>query len=239
MKRANPRERSTPAGPSYAIVPVKTLGEAKSRLTSALSDAMRRRLVLTMLEDVLDALSSASGVDRILVVTPDPDIGDLARREGAVVLREQRSGGLNAALSLGVAHALREGATRTLFIPADLPFASAEEISEIMAESHRSGPFSATIVADREGEGTNALLLTPPDALAPNFGPGSFERHCDQARTRAIMPRVLRLQGLGLDIDEPADLAHLIERSRDRPRYAFLREAKVTESGIKMGADES
>ncbi len=39
-----------------------------------------------------------------------------------------------------------------------------------------------TIVPDRHGTGTNALLLAPPQAIAPAFGPGSCERHAAPGR---------------------------------------------------------
>jgi 2-phospho-L-lactate/phosphoenolpyruvate guanylyltransferase len=211
---------------SCAIVPVKALSEAKSRLGPVLSLALRRSLVLAMFEDVLDALAATPGIDSVLVVTADSDVGDLARHKGAAVLHEDRSLGLNAALSLGAAEAKRLGAVRVLFIPADLPFATPAEIGEIMVPPSPSERHHPVIVPARDGDGTNALLLSPPDALEPNFGPRSFERHCAQARERGLSPRTIRLEGLALDIDEPADLAMLIARSRGRNRYAFLREAE-------------
>jgi 2-phospho-L-lactate guanylyltransferase len=219
-------------------VPVKTLAEAKSRLEPALSPAMRRQLVLTMLEDVLEALRVVPAIDHILVVTADSDVGAFVRGRSAIVLPEEGSRGLNAALSLGVAHALRKGASRVLLIPADLPFASPDEIAEVMTRPRGSDSHGAVIVPDRAGKGTNALLLAPLDALEPNFGPGSFMRHCEQARARNIFLRVSRLAGLSFDVDDPADLALMTERHRGQPRYAFLRDTKRAERAEKMGAGE-
>ena len=132
--------------------------------------------------------------------------------------------GLNAALSLGAAEASRQGAARVLFIPADLPFATAAEIGEVTEAPRLSQPH-AVIVPDREGAGTNALLLSPPDILGPRFGPRSFDRHCEAAHAQGVRVRVLRPEGLGVDIDEPVDLALLARRARELPRYRFLDEA--------------
>jgi 2-phospho-L-lactate guanylyltransferase len=214
----------TSAQATWAIVPVKTLAQAKARLEPSLSPSLRRRLVLTMLEDVLDILRRAPCIGRTLVVTADRDVAGLAMRTGAAVLREGRSSGLNAAIRLGARHARRRGATRALFIPADVPLATAAEIGRIAAAPPRDLDHPV-IVPDRDGVGTNALLLSPPDALDPSFGEGSFARHCEQAVARGFVPRVMRLQGLGRDIDEPADLAALLDETLGSPRYAFLHRA--------------
>jgi 2-phospho-L-lactate guanylyltransferase len=205
---------------------VKSLAEAKSRLAPVLSPAQRRDLVLTMFEDVLCALVATAAIDDVLVVTADREVGDFARHRDVAVLHEERPLGLNAALSLGAAEAKRRGAERVLFIPADLPFATPAEIGNVIAAAAQHDRHRAVIVPARDENGTNALLLSPPDALEPSFGPGSFERHCARARARSLSPRTMRLPGLALDIDEPADLARLVARSKDERRYDFLREAR-------------
>ena len=122
---------------TVAVVPVKSLAEAKSRLSSVLPADLRRRLVLAMLEDVLDALAAVPGIDRTLVVTPDRDVAALSRRKGAGVLEEEAQSDLNAALSLGAAHALLHAAARVLFLPADLPLANAAELGAAPRSSPR------------------------------------------------------------------------------------------------------
>jgi 2-phospho-L-lactate guanylyltransferase (CobY/MobA/RfbA family) len=44
------------------------------------------------------------------------------------------------------------------------------------------------------------------------FGEPSFDNHVLAARARGLEPVVLRLGGLGLDIDAPADLDALLAR---------------------------
>ena len=62
------------------------------------------------------------------------------------------------------------------------------------------------------GFGTNAALLEPPDAMPLKFGEPSFDNHLVAARAAALRPLVLRLPGIGLDIDAPDDLGLLLER---------------------------
>ena len=69
---------------------------------------------------------------------------------------------------------------------------------------------------DRHGTGTNGLLLAPPDAIAPSFGPDSCERHRALALAAGASCRLERPPSLLLDIDTGADLAALRERLRRR-----------------------
>jgi 2-phospho-L-lactate guanylyltransferase len=205
----------------WAVVPVKGLARAKTRLAHVLSPSARRELVLTMFEEVLDILRGTQGIGPLLVVTADAKIAALGERKGAMILREGRACGLNAALRRGARHARRQGAKRVLFIPADVPLATPAEIGRIVSAPRRGGRDSAIIVPARLGGGTNALMLSPPDALSPSFGEQSFARHCRQAAERGLETKVMRLRGLSRDIDEPADLAVLFEAKRGSPGYAL------------------
>ena len=84
--------------------------------------------------------------------------------------------------------------------------------------AHRPG--SVVIVPDRHGAGTNALLLTPPKALSPAFGPGSMARHAALARAGGASVRVAQAPSLELDVDTPGDLAALRAALDERPGVA-------------------
>jgi 2-phospho-L-lactate/phosphoenolpyruvate guanylyltransferase len=68
------------------------------------------------------------------------------------------------------------------------------------------------IVPDRHGSGTNGLLLAPPDAISPSFGPDSRARHEQLARDAGVASRIEQPASLLLDIDTGEDLAVLRER---------------------------
>lgn len=183
---------------TVAILPIKRFDRAKSRLVEGAVD--RPTLAAAMAERVLDALAGASRVDRVLVVTADRAAADAARARGFEVVDEPVLAGHNAAAELGIARAIALGATRALLVPGDCPLLSADEIDGLL-ERHR-GP-GVVVVPDRHGTGTNALLLAPPDAIRPAFGPGSRDRHLGLA-PGAVLDEV---PGLLLDVDTPDDLA--------------------------------
>jgi 2-phospho-L-lactate guanylyltransferase len=106
-----------------------------------------------------------------------------------------------------VARALELGATRALLVPGDCPLLSGEEVDALL---DRHGGPGVVVVPDRHRTGTNALLLAPPDAIRPAFGPGSFERHLALAPGAAVD----EVPGLLLDVDTQEDLAAVREARR-------------------------
>jgi 2-phospho-L-lactate guanylyltransferase len=89
-------------------------------------------------------------------------------------------------------------------VPGDCPALDPTEVDELLARPVT--PPAALVVPDRHGTGTNALLISPPDALSPSFGPGSCQRHLQLARERRTNAEAVELPSLALDIDTPEDL---------------------------------
>jgi len=191
---------------TLAILPIKRFSQAKQRLSLGLSPERRQTLAEAMFRDVLRALQRSTTIDGLLVVTA----GDVARRiaeaQGATVLEESEPGH-NAAALLGIGAALRAGADRVLLVPGDCPALDPAELDALLARALQ-GP-SVVIVPDRHGSGTNALLLTPPDAMEPSFGPGSCRRHAENARAIGIDAEIVGVASLAIDVDTPDDLAAL------------------------------
>ena len=124
--------------------------------------------------------------------------------------------GQSAAASLGLAHALRESFERALCVPGDCPTLDPSELTELLAtdmpDGNVVGQAEVVIVPDRHGSGTNGLLLSPPDALSPSFGPDSRARHERLATEAGVKWRIAQPASLLLDIDTGEDLAALRER---------------------------
>ena len=191
---------------TLAILPVKSFAAAKQRLADELEAGPRRALAEAMFSDVLLALRRAQAVDEILVVSSDHGAQRIASGHGAMVLDDEGRGH-NAAATAGIRAALAQHFDRALLVPGDCPLLDPRELGELIAG--RAGPRSALIVPDRHRTGTNALLLTPPNSLAPAFGPGSCRRHAADAESRGTEHEVVELTSLALDIDTPDDLVAL------------------------------
>lgn len=190
---------------TWAIIPVKRLNESKRRLAHVLSPQERAALIFRFLDDMLAVIETAPGIDHTLLVTGDPTVAELAESRGAAVLLERDPAGLNSAVAEGVSRAIEERATAVLILPADLPFARAEDIEVMLRPlDSRDSPLLA-ICADETEDGTNALLLAPPDDFAFHYGPGSYRAHLIEAASRGRAIHVVDAPGLHFDLDTESD----------------------------------
>jgi 2-phospho-L-lactate guanylyltransferase len=192
-------------------VPVKEIARSKQRLSGALFQDERERLVRAMLRDVLSALRASSGLADVLVITRDAEVGVLAKECGAQVLAERGTDDLNAALRQAAAHLVEVGAPGMLVVPADVPAVTADELSVIAAE-HGAGR-AVTLAPDRGRIGTNAMASSPPNVCPFFFGDGSFARHLQAARDAGIEPTVIDARGLRYDVDTESDLDEIARQS--------------------------
>ncbi len=187
----------------WAIVPVKPLKRAKSRLACALTADERCALSQALLEHVLAVLAASHGLAGVVVVSRDPQVLDLAAVHGAQAVRE-RGWGLNRALEQGIAWATKRGADAVLIVPADLPCLRPDDVAGVLRLANAE---PAVVIAPcRRSTGTNLLLLRPPGVIRPAFGPDSFRRHVAAAQAAAAQVLVYRSPTSGLDTDLIDDL---------------------------------
>jgi 2-phospho-L-lactate guanylyltransferase len=187
---------------TWAIIPVKRLSEAKSSLSGILGSKQRQQLVLSMLADVLNAVKQASSLSGAAVVSPDKKVLDFARLHGAADI--VKSGlELNGALKSAIKYIVGRGATSVLIIPGDLPLLKGADIENLtaMATAQRD-----VVISPSKTNGTNALLIRPPDLIDLRFGGESFPLHAQEAFRAGVKPRIYRSPSVATDIDEPADL---------------------------------
>jgi 2-phospho-L-lactate guanylyltransferase len=217
-----------------AVIPVKRFARAKQRLADALGRPARAALVKAMLSDVLDAVERAALVERVIVVTGEGRAERLAlqaarrMRTPLEVFQDPADEGHPQAATLGVIRAKALGAECVALLPADCPLLDPTELDAALGEV---GGAQVVVVPDRHGTGTNALLLAPPDAIAPAFGPGSCERHVERAERRGLAVGVERLDSLALDLDTPDDLVALRRAIAAQPQRARATAAAIAELG--------
>jgi 2-phospho-L-lactate guanylyltransferase len=220
-------------GEVWAIVPVKLTGGAKQRLTPIASAALRQELALAMLEDVLEAVAVVKGLGGVILVTVDTQAEAIARRYGAATIADGAHDGHTGAVIAGARHLIAQGRDTMLTIPGDLPLVTTSEIAQLIA-AHGSAP-AFTIAPAHDDLGSNAILMSPPDAVPLRFGENSFFPHLAAARAAGIKPCVVRLPGIAFDIDNPQDLHHFA-RLGSTTRAGTLISHHAGEIGAKLEA---
>ena len=210
-----------------AVVPMKPLHQSKTRLAGVLSASERAALSLNMFGRVVAAAYAALGA--VWVVGGDAVVRDTAERLGAVWHPDPGTG-LNGSLRFALGRACEDGLA-LLYLPADLPFAAAADIEEVVRVSGGGG--TLTLAPAQQDGGTNAMLVPPCAEFAPLLGDRSFERHKRQAVRLGVPYAVCVNDGLGLDLDTPEDLALC-----DRVRPGFLADAlRVETAGVDVGGE--
>lgn len=195
---------------TLAILPVKDFAAAKRRLAgtgalpvAGLSPAHRESLAEAMFRDVLSAVRKTNLIAEVLVVTRGAASRRIAGQHGARVVPDDEHGH-NAAAQVGIEAAINIGAERVVLVPGDCPALDPSDLDRLL--SRPTVPPSVLIIPDRHRTGTNALVLTPPRAVAPSFGPGSCERHLHIAQTDGVNAEVVVVPSLATDVDTPEDL---------------------------------
>jgi 2-phospho-L-lactate/phosphoenolpyruvate guanylyltransferase len=196
----------------WAAVPVKEFAGAKQRLASLLTPEQRQALAAAMLEDVLAALVDAP-LAGIMVNTVEPIACELARRYGARVVTEAARDGHTGAVAAMARILGGEGREGMITVPGDIPRVTPADIATIIV-ARRPAP-SVTIVPAHDERGSNAVLCSPPLAMPLRFGDDSFLPHLASARAIGIEPTIVRLPGIGLDIDQPLDIDALLRADPD------------------------
>ena len=175
------------------LIPLRSLHVGKGRLADALDLDDRVRLIEEMARNVIQAAHDL----HVLVVHDDPEVAEWAVKLGATAYRPNESG-LNHAITVG-RNLLREaGYHRVIIAHADLPHA---QDLRVMSTEH-----DISIAPDRHRDGTNVLAVPTDLHFEFAYGPGSFGRHVEIARSLGIEPHIITNPALAWDVDTPGDL---------------------------------
>ncbi len=186
------------------LIPVKEFREAKKRLAPHFSSDERAALALAMCEDFFEVVAAVRGVERVFVVSNEPEALSRAQQRGWETIRESRQTSESASVDAASQYCAGHGVKALLRLPIDLPLAQPRDIEAIF-EKLAVAP-AAVLVPSRDGTGTNALLRTPPGLFRSHFGQNSFALHLAEAERYSASACVLRNERLELDIDELEDL---------------------------------
>ena len=203
-----------------AVVPIKNLKLAKSRLSNILAEGERQELVLAMFDDVLVSLRESHFIDKIFLVA-DKYFNPIADVQ---TITEIKNRGYDEAIIEALKDSRVNQAQAMLILPADLPLVSRDELDTLIRDQEDG---SIRIAGSRDQDGTNALVMKPPSLLATSFGVGSFERHKKFAKALSVKIEEVNLPGLSFDVDTEKDLIDFVQTKSDTRTYRFLDESGI------------
>jgi 2-phospho-L-lactate guanylyltransferase len=200
-----------------AVVPIKAFRSAKSRLGAKLDPDQRAALSKASAIRVLTAFLECTTIDRRIAVVEDEETARLARKHHFETLLRPELPGQSAAVEAGFEEGRRHGAETVITVSADVPLTRARDIAQLLKPR---GPV-LVMVSNREGEGTNALRLSPAQPLRMHFGPGSLAQHRREAAAIGLAVKVIDNPRLRIDIDTPDDL-DVLEKSGPDGRRVLI-----------------
>lgn len=208
-----------------AMIAIKPFGDAKERLATGLDPSQRKQLAEAMARDVLAAVGRCTQLDKILIVSKEPKINEFAEGIADAVIEDPVTGH-NDAAKLAAAWAVEQGCRRIVMLPGDCPLLDPAEIDELVARS-RDDRLELAVIPDRMGTGTNALVISPPDAVDSSFGPNSRQRHIALGLAHGLRTAELDVKSLALDLDTAEDLYEIAERLAEADHEAINTEEAI------------
>lgn len=177
-----------------------------------------------MLADVLVTVKDTESLRFSVVVSTDRKVHKFAENFEAIPIAESQPG-LNQAVSEAVQWCIQHGAVSALILPADIPLITPRVLSRIISVGQR---VSVVISPSRNGNGTNALLLKPPDAISTFYGIQSFQLHIQEVLAKGLDFQTFKSPKLALDIDTAEDLRDLVKLdAKETYAHRFLVKSKI------------
>ena len=210
----------------FAIVPVKSLSEAKRRIANHLDPEQRRALVLAMLDDVLTALGKSRLFSETHIISADPSLGGTARKHRVGFIR-QKGAGLNAAIRQALRHLALSNVSSVTTVLADLPLAKPSDFEELMQMSHQS---PRIVLAPSLKGGTNVMLRAPPNLIKTSYGRWSYAKHLRAGQGKGVPVYSISNPRLSFDVDTIEDVKALVELDPLRRTHASRVAKKLSSS---------
>lgn len=194
--------------PVRTLVPFKLDG-AKSRLSPVLSPEERAILAISMLKDVLDAVSSTCAGGVTILFKP----GCMSlRRQGIMAEVRESSLELNDAINSFLEEWADMGwPSDVLIAMSDLALLGPDEVRGVLETE------GDIVLSPGRGGGTNLILIRDPRFRTCYHGL-SFPKHIDFCRRAGMRAGMYDSYFTGCDIDEPEDLGEVLIHSRGRSK---------------------
>ena len=193
----------------FAIVPVKSFENAKTRLGTLLSTAERIRLSGMLVKRTIYILKKTPGIQKILLVSSDSRTKKIARKYGVTFLEEDKESGVNSAINLADKFCVTACADASLILPIDLPLILPEDVS-IICKSVLDDNNCVVLCPSYKFDGSNVLLRKPCNIIGTSYDANSYLMHVLGGIRNNVKTKVLFVSRLMIDIDTVLDVRNML-----------------------------
>jgi 2-phospho-L-lactate guanylyltransferase len=204
-----------------ALVPLKRLDYAKTRLASVLDPPTRVRVMQALLDHTLAQVKAAPSIRSVTLVSSAVEAPSIAAQHG-VAHFDDRGLPWNDALAAAIAETVTSDAVA--IVSADVPLLTQDDVEQFVAALTESG----AVIARATDAGTNAVAMRPAGAMPTTFGvEGSAARHAELARESGLSAVIVDIAGLAHDLDTAADLEEVLRHAMSDELRAVLAGARA------------
>jgi 2-phospho-L-lactate guanylyltransferase len=204
-----------------ALVPLKRLDYAKTRLASVLDPSTRVRVMRALLDHTLEQVKGAPSIRSVTLVSSASEAPSIAAEHG-VAHFDDRGLPWNDALAAAIAEAVTSDAV--VIVSADVPLLTIDDVERFVAALTNRG----AVIARATGAGTNGVAMHPAGAMPTTFGvTGSAARHAELAEGSGLTPVIVDIPGLAHDLDTAADLEEVLRHAMSDEVRAVLAGARA------------
>jgi 2-phospho-L-lactate/phosphoenolpyruvate guanylyltransferase len=190
-----------------AVIPMKSLHSAKSRLSNILTAQQRKNLAMYLLDATIKELKKSNFISEIIIVSNDKALKQYSCINNLKFIKDSDEG-VNQAVILADKYCINKGINANIVIPQDLPFISAKEIDKICTISNKYHK-CIIICPSKRFDGTNVLFRKPPDVIKTHYDNNSYMNHLKEAYKFKIPVESLDIVKLRFDLDTKEDLLEL------------------------------
>lgn len=190
-----------------AVIPMKSLHSAKSRLSNILTAQQRKNLAMYLLDATIKEIKKSCIISEIIIVSNDKAVKNYSCLNNLKFIKDSEEG-VNKAVILADNYCIDNGINANIVIPHDLPFISAKEIDKICTMSNKYHK-CIIICPSKRFDGTNILFRKPPDVIKTHYDDNSYMNHLKEAYKFKIPIESLDIVKLRFDLDTKEDLLEL------------------------------
>lgn len=206
---------------NLVVIPIKRINLSKQRLSTILSREERIRLSLYMLLDVLDVLYRSKNVDTIALLTIKKTqnvLFHLPLEDVSII--EDHGASLNDSIKIAAKWATKHKFSRMMILPLDIPLIKSYDIETtfIKSESLSQG----IVISPSYNNGTNLLILTPPNVMPTFYGENSYYKHVSYALEHNLDVIEYYNDRISTDLDTPLDVLVFMEKGYNTKTHYYL-----------------